>query len=111
MLQPLVSTLLDVPSTLAVGEVGYAPAELTLFASSRRRSACCPLCARPSRRKHSRYERRIADVPLGSKSVTLRVQVRRFFCANHNCHRRIFAERLPDIAAPDNAKQSVFLTC
>jgi hypothetical protein len=31
--------------------------------------------------------------------VTLKVRVRRYFCANRGCKRSIFCERLPEIAA------------
>ena len=65
-----------------------------------RRGACCPLCQRPSRRVHSRYWRTLADLPCAEQSVCLKVQVRRFFCTNRRCTRRIFAERLPDLTKP-----------
>lgn len=68
--------------------------------SSTRRTACCPLCARRSHRVHSRYERRLADLPWADRSVTLRLHVRRFFCGNRRCPRRIFAEQRPDLVAP-----------
>jgi len=58
-------------------------------------TAPCPACQHPSRRIHSRYVRMVADVAWGGVPVTLRVQVRRFFCGNTACPRRIFAERLP----------------
>lgn len=62
-----------------------------------RRSARCPVCRRSSRRVHSRYERTLADLPRGGRAVVLRVQVRRFRCANRRCPRAIFAERLPQV--------------
>jgi len=32
--------------------------------------------------------------------MTLQLQVRKFFCTNTTCHRRIFTERLPQITQP-----------
>ena len=62
--------------------------------------ACCPLCGRRSKRVHSRYERTLADLPWGAYAVTIRLRVRRLFCRNSRCERRIFTERLPEIALP-----------
>lgn len=62
--------------------------------------ARCPLCGRRSKRIHSRYERTLADLPWGTHAVTIRLRVRRLFCRNARCARRIFAERLPEVALP-----------
>ena len=60
----------------------------------------CPSCCRPSERVHSRYQRTLADLPWATFQVRLEVRVRKFVCSNSACHRRIFTERLPDIAQP-----------
>ncbi len=62
--------------------------------------ARCPLCGKRSKRVHSRYQRTLADLPWGEHGVTILLSVRRLFCDNARCERRIFAERLPDVAAP-----------
>lgn len=62
-------------------------------------TATCPKCSQPSARIHSRYRRHLADLPWANIPVTLAVNVRRFFCDNPACARRIFGERLPSIAA------------
>ena len=58
------------------------------------------MCCRQARRTHSRYERRLADLPWGEHRVAIRLKVRRLFCDNARCERRVFAERLPGVAAP-----------
>src|SRR3954447_6792258 len=73
---------------------------ITLTLRMRRITACCPLCDRRSKRVHSRYERTLADLPWGAYAVTIRLRVRRLFCRNTHCERRIFTERLPGIALP-----------
>jgi transposase len=73
---------------------------ITLTLQARRITACCPLCGRRSKRVHSRYERTLADLPWGAYAVTIRLRVRRLFCRNTRCERRIFTERLPGIALP-----------
>ncbi|HEY1015755.1 MAG TPA: ISL3 family transposase [Herpetosiphonaceae bacterium] len=80
----------------------------TLMVSVLTPTAACPVCQQVSGRVHSRYTRTLADVPWGPLAITLLVHVRRFRCLNGQCARRIFAERLPDVAAPF-ARRSVRL--
>ena len=72
---------------------------LSVTAVALRKTARCPRCHRRSQRIHSRYQRRVADLPVGGTSVTLRLHVRRFFCPNPRCPQHIFAERLPALVA------------
>lgn len=58
----------------------------------------CPRCRRASRRVHSAYVRRIADVPIAGRAVVLHLRVRRFRCAASSCPRRIFAEQVSGLA-------------
>jgi transposase len=60
----------------------------------------CPRCAIPARRVHSRYKRTLADLPWAHCRVRLQLRVRKWFCQNPQCMRRIFTERLPTVAAP-----------
>jgi transposase len=60
----------------------------------------CPLCGVRSRRIHSRYARTLTDLPWGQHRVRLHLTVRKFRCLNAPCPRRIFTERLPEVAAP-----------
>src|SRR4030095_3969084 len=62
-------------------------------------SSPCPLCGVPSSRVQSRYVRTLADLPWHAVAVSLRLTMRRFFCDTAGCPRRIFAERLPRVAA------------
>jgi transposase len=59
--------------------------------------AACLDCRQPSSRVHSRYQRTLADLPCSGQEVRLQVQVRRFFCLNQECPRRLFAEQLPSV--------------
>lgn len=60
----------------------------------------CPLCQCQTSSIHSRYTRTVADLPWAGWAVRLELHVRRFFCQNQECQRRIFTERLPDVVAP-----------
>ena len=76
------------------------PPTITLTLASRPRATPCPLCGGQAKRTHNRYERTLADLPWSAHRVAIRLKVRRLFCDNAQCERRIFAERLPGIAAP-----------
>src|SRR3954451_17570052 len=73
---------------------------ITLTLRARRITACFPLCGRRFKRVHSLYVRTAADLPWGAYAVTAQLRVRRLFCRNTHCERRIFTERLPGIALP-----------
>jgi transposase len=62
-------------------------------------TAACPLCGLPSSAIHSRYQRRLTDLPWGTRPVHVQLTVRKFFCRTLTCARRIFTERLPDFVA------------
>ena len=59
-------------------------------------AGCCPECRRESRRIHSRYKRRLKDLPWEGIPVRIELRVRRFFCGTENCGQQIFTERLPN---------------
>ena len=98
----LLPCLLPDPASVRLETWGFEPAPpaITLTLTSRPRPTACPLCGRRARRTHSRYERKLADLPWGEHAVAVRLRVRRMFCDNVLCERRVFAERLPGIAAP-----------
>lgn len=82
-----------VPAGFAVDHQEFVDGVLIVTASARASSAACPSCDRLSHRVHSRYHRRVADLPLGGHAVQLRLATRRFRCDERGCRRRIFAER------------------
>jgi hypothetical protein len=65
----------------------------------KRRSCCCPICRQRSRRVHSHYNRRLADLPPQGRAVIIVIAARRFRCGNVHCERRIFVEQLPNFVA------------
>ena len=56
----------------------------------------CPGCGIVSARIHSRYQRRLADLPFANKPVRIVLLARRFHCDAVLCGRRIFAERFDE---------------
>ncbi len=87
------------PKGLQLESLGIETGRVSISVSSGSRSCICPSCGGGSSRAHSRYSRTISDLPWHGISVTLEVHARRFFCDEASCERRIFCERLPDIAA------------
>jgi transposase len=62
--------------------------------------AACPLCGRRATRVQSRYLRTLADLPWQGAAVRVHLHIRRFWCDGRDCPRVIFAERVPELAAP-----------
>jgi len=90
-----------VPAGFAVVGAWSTDGLTTLDIRSTGSTSRCPGCGAASQRVHSRYTRRLCDLPIAGKSVTLRAQVRRFRCEAVLCGRRIFAERFdPAVLAP-----------
>lgn len=85
---------------LAACHVDTTAAQITLLVRSTQARVPCPLCALPAWRIHSRYERTLADLPWADYRVRLHLRVRKWFCRNPSCRRRIFTERLLTVAAP-----------
>ena len=73
---------------------------LTLNVSSTQTLVQCPICANPTTRIHSRYERTLLDLPCANYSLTLVMQVCKFFCDNTECIRRVVTERIPEVSKP-----------
>ena len=76
-------------------DVDDTTAQITLRVRAMQTRVPCPLCGTPARRIHSHYARTLADLPWAQYRVRLQLRVRKWFCRNRSCRRRIFTERLP----------------
>ena len=94
--------LLQCPRSIRIQslEVDADQHEFAFELVSLQRKAKCPKCEKVSKRIHSRYRRTISDLPWANWAVRLHVAVRKFFCSNRACKRRIFCERICSLAAP-----------
>lgn len=92
-------SLLAAADTLKIEKVTYTTQAITLHLAMRRAHAQCPQCQQVAPKIHNRYQRSLADLPWAGMAVRLRVTARKFFCRNEQCPRRIFCERLPELAA------------
>src|ERR1700739_577511 len=69
----------------------------------------CPSCGTVSRRIHSRYRRRVTDLPLSGRSVQLLVIARRFRCDAVLCGRQVFTERFAEGVLAPSARRTARL--
>jgi len=95
----MVPACLPVPPSLHVEALLLGDDGLTILTAAAGETTRCPLCDQRSDRVDSRYVRTLADLPSADVPVRVRVHVRKFFCDNPACPRRIFAERLAGVAA------------
>jgi transposase len=96
----LVKQVLPALPSLHVDLLEVTSEGLLIRASSTQPANVCPVCGSATTRVHSRYERTLQDLPWGPLRVRLCVCVRRFFCLNAACGRRIFTERIAPLAEP-----------
>jgi transposase len=87
--------LLPLPEGLWIEQIQLTPTGLTLTVIATHPTSCCPLCSQWSSSVHSHYQRTVGDVPCGGRQVQLVLCVRRFYCRNPVCQRKVFTERLP----------------
>ncbi len=93
----MAKTLIPNPAILRVDKAIPEGDRITLVASAKCITGTCPDCGKAATRIHSRYDRTVADLPWQGIAVRFHLSVRRFFCDNRDCSRRIFAEQLPEV--------------
>ena len=98
-----------IPSGLIVESETRGDDEICLVVRAAAGMVFCPLCASPSRRIHSRYMRRVSDLPCSGRSVRLHIVTRRFCCEVSDCPRRIFAERFDEAVLPVRSRRTARL--
>lgn len=82
--------------------------KLYIRVKSNRKEPRCPYCEKASRNVHSHYERRFSDLPIQGKKVEIVLNNRKYFCKNHNCDHKTFAESFDCL--PFKGKRSKRLT-
>ncbi|WP_150113832.1 transposase family protein, partial [Sphingobacterium thalpophilum] len=59
--------------------------ELRIYVQSGTGSVSCPNCCIPSKRIHSYYTRKIADLPVFGKTSVIFLRSRKFYCRHQEC--------------------------
>jgi len=83
---------------MRVEHLAIVPQGVFILLACAEADAFCPQCQHRSSRVASRYVRNVADLPWRQMPVVLRLTVRRFFCDQTDCPRKVFAEQFPQIA-------------
>ncbi len=96
----LLNVLFPHLADIHVERVVASDRSVRLEAAVRGPGATCPVCRQTSCRVHSWYERCLADRGVGGRDVSIRLRVRRFFCGDPTCPRRIFAEQVDGLTEP-----------
>jgi transposase len=78
---------------LTLSNFQHTITQINLNVVSTQVSSQCPVCQEFSSKIHSKYLRVISDLPISGKIATINLQVRKFFCENLDCVRKIFSER------------------
>jgi transposase len=92
--------LFALPSGLEITAWSHQEGKLSVSLLSTQPSSHCPLCGTAATRIHSHYQRRLADLPSAGQPVRFQLSVRKFFCDESTCPRKIFTERLAPFVAP-----------
>lgn len=92
--------LLPLPEGMFIDQIQEGETRLVIEVMATQETSCCPLCLQVSASMHSHYHRTVADVPCGGRQIQLSLSVRKFFCRNPLCTRKVFTERLPTFAQP-----------
>ena len=80
-------------SGLQVQGIELSDGVFSVYASSSSEEATCPYCGHKSWKVHSRYVRTIQDLSILGRNVIIHLEVRKFFCHNHQCEKKTFAEQ------------------
>jgi transposase len=92
--------ILGLPETLEVTSGEVADRGITLTVISTQQNPCCPLCGSRASRIHSHYRRQLTDMSCVGRCVRFILHVRKFFCDEKTCGRKIFTERLTPFIEP-----------
>jgi transposase len=95
-----IEAVLGLPEGLEVRSVDVTDEVITLTVISTQQKPCCPLCGSRASRVHSQYHRQLTDMSCAGRRVRFSLHVRKFFCDEKTCARKIFTERLTPFIQP-----------
>lgn len=97
-------TILSLPN-LKYTEIDIQDHRIVFSAKSIHKKARCPHCGKTSHSVHSRYNRLLSDLPISDRPVSVKLEVRKFFCKNKRCQYSIFSEQ-PSIGIPKYSRMT-----
>lgn len=75
-----------------VEDINYNENRVLIILKAKDLHAKCTCCGHATSKVHSRYDRKVLDLPMLDKYTSLKIKARRFFCTNDSCERKIFSE-------------------
>jgi len=94
------TSLLALPEGMQIDQIQITEEGLIIAVVATHPTSCCPLCSEASLSIHSHYRRVLRDAPCAGRRVQLVLSMRKFYCRNLLCARKIFTERLPAFVEP-----------
>ncbi|HEV2662601.1 MAG TPA: ISL3 family transposase [Ktedonobacteraceae bacterium] len=94
------TSLFSLLDGMVIDQIQVQDSGLLITVSATEPTARCPLCGETSASIHSHYSRMLGDLPCAGRAVYLALTVRKFYCRNPLCLRKVFAERLAPLARP-----------
>lgn len=90
--------MVDIKTFLSIPGIRFTSMEtnekkVTFSAKATCRSSKCPICGKSSQSVHSSYVRNLKDLPVSEYSISIQLQVRKFFCKKKKCKQKIFSEQ------------------
>lgn len=95
-----VTLLFPLPEGMLIEDLEATETSLILTVRATCSTSYCPLCKETSSSIHSHYQRRLSDASCAGRQVQLCLTVRRFYCRNRLCERKVFTERIPRFVEP-----------
>jgi len=92
--------LLPLPEGMLIDQIQITEDGLVITVVATHPTSCCPLCSLASSSIQSHYRRMLRDAPCVGRRVQLLLTVRKFYCRNPCCQRKVFTERLPAFVEP-----------
>jgi|SRR5450755_946990 len=94
------TSLLALPEGMQIDQIQITEEGLIIAVVATHPTSYCPLCSEASLSLHSHYRRILRDAPCAGRRVQLVLTLRKFYCRNLLCERKIFTERLPAFVEP-----------
>jgi transposase len=92
--------LLPLPEGMHIDQIQVTETGLMISVVATHPTSCYPLCALASSSIKGHHRRSLRDVPCGGRQIQLTLTVRKFYCRNPLCERKVFTERFPDFVEP-----------
>ena len=93
------SVIKSLDSALECIEIQIDERQIIMEMESTRDVLECPYCGDESAKLHSKYQRRVQDLPVQGKQVMMVLSTRKLFCQNPQCTHKTFSEKFDFVAS------------